>query len=518
MIAEKKNDRLQLILGLVVIVLLAANSLVWYNRLDMTQNKAFTVSKDTLAYIKTIQEPVRVQYYVSQKILTQLPQIQNISDLLEEYARLSNGKVQLELIRVDGNEDELNLKGMGLQSQQFQVVEQNQLTAAMVYSGLKISYLNKRNIVPFVADPGDLEYQLTLGIKKLVEGKTPVLGILNGKDQYDTVSQYTLINRYFGQMFTIRTLSPGELIPLDIDVLLVLGDETLGDEDAKNIDAFIQSGKGTIIGLDRMSVDVGQQLTPRPLAEGKVLPLVRKYGFDIKDSWVMDPSSASMPIQQNQGGITFELQQPYPLWVRSKGALLNKNHPLTASLPELDFLWANPLVLPEDQSDVTVLASSSRKSSLQTSPNADPYMVSAMLQGSQEEQKSYPLAALLEKPLDSKKTDSEGKALKTKLVLLGDSDFVSDMIQVSQSVSNLEFMLNLYEGMAYDSSIMSLRNRVIENAKLDKIEDLQEKNAYVLLIQVLNTVLIPLALIVFALLRLYKRKQRARQSLRGEQE
>jgi ABC-type uncharacterized transport system involved in gliding motility auxiliary subunit len=87
---------------LAVGVIILANTLLTSERLDLTQNKLFTLSQGTVNIIKSLKEPVSLDFYFSRKTLVNFPQLMTyasrVRDLLGEYAALSNGKIKLTVI------------------------------------------------------------------------------------------------------------------------------------------------------------------------------------------------------------------------------------------------------------------------------------------------------------------------------------------------------------------------------------------------------------------------------------
>ncbi|HDZ26225.1 MAG TPA: hypothetical protein ENH65_06900 [Candidatus Aminicenantes bacterium] len=89
----KKNldTILRIVLYLAVVILLnvAANSLVF--RIDLTQNKIYTLSDASKNAVATLQEPLTIKVFFSQNMPAPYNNIeQQVRDLLEEYAHWGN--------------------------------------------------------------------------------------------------------------------------------------------------------------------------------------------------------------------------------------------------------------------------------------------------------------------------------------------------------------------------------------------------------------------------------------------
>ena len=87
---------------LAVALITINNNLFTGVRLDLTENKLFTLSTGTINIISTLEEPISLDFYLSRKTLADFPQLMNyanrVRDLLEEYAAKSGGKIALSII------------------------------------------------------------------------------------------------------------------------------------------------------------------------------------------------------------------------------------------------------------------------------------------------------------------------------------------------------------------------------------------------------------------------------------
>ena len=91
--------------GLAIIFFLAFNALIntafTSSRLDLTQDKLFTLSDGTKKLLSTIDEPIDVRLYYSRRFNEIGPDIARhatrVTELLGEYERLSNGMIRFEV-------------------------------------------------------------------------------------------------------------------------------------------------------------------------------------------------------------------------------------------------------------------------------------------------------------------------------------------------------------------------------------------------------------------------------------
>src|SRR5690606_26382824 len=92
---------LVLIAVLFAAVLIVSNTFLKTARVDLTEEKLFTLSEGSLSVLNQLDEPITLRFYFSERLGREIPSVglyvQRVRDLLEEYANRSNGKVRLEV-------------------------------------------------------------------------------------------------------------------------------------------------------------------------------------------------------------------------------------------------------------------------------------------------------------------------------------------------------------------------------------------------------------------------------------
>ncbi|MFT5426288.1 MAG: ABC-type uncharacterized transport system involved in gliding motility auxiliary subunit, partial [Gammaproteobacteria bacterium] len=107
--------------ALFVAVIILANATLTSWRVDLTENKLFTLSKGTLNILHNLDEPVRLDFYFSQKAIVGYPELMNygtrVRDMLQEYKAHSNGMIQLNIVDPEVfSEEEDQAVANGMQS------------------------------------------------------------------------------------------------------------------------------------------------------------------------------------------------------------------------------------------------------------------------------------------------------------------------------------------------------------------------------------------------------------------
>ena len=255
-------------IGLALIALLAlnvlSNVLFKSSRLDLTENNLFTLSQGTKNILKKLDEPVTLRFYFSEKLTSDLPQINNyakrVRELLEGYAAISGGKLKL---IVDDPEPFSDAEDEAVQAGLQGVPIDAAGTTA--YFGLVGSgSTNEKEVIPFfqMEKEATLEYDLTRLVYKLSNPKKVVVGLLadlpmNGSGPANPMMQMQgstpewMITEQMKQMFDVRVLQKDiKAIPKDVDVLMLVHPKKYSDDLLFAIDQFVLAGGRALVFVD----------------------------------------------------------------------------------------------------------------------------------------------------------------------------------------------------------------------------------------------------------------------------
>ena len=121
---NKISSKLEFNLVIVSIIILflsintLSNQIFSSSRLDLTQNDLFTLNKGTVKILNTIDEPITLKLFFSDKLSRNIAPMreygQRVREIIEEYKNKSNGKIIIERIYpepVTDNEDMAILYG-----------------------------------------------------------------------------------------------------------------------------------------------------------------------------------------------------------------------------------------------------------------------------------------------------------------------------------------------------------------------------------------------------------------------
>ncbi len=164
-------------------------------RLDLTENRQYTLSQTTRDLLGTLQEPLLVRGYFSEKTHPLLaPLVPRIRDMLREYEVAAGGRMQLEIID-PAQHPELEAEAnqtYGIRPQPFRVAGRYETSVINSYFDILIRYgdqhvvLGFQDLIEVNSSPGgsvdvqlrNLEYDLTSSIRKVVYGFQSIESIL----------------------------------------------------------------------------------------------------------------------------------------------------------------------------------------------------------------------------------------------------------------------------------------------------------------------------------------------------
>src|SRR5690242_9773498 len=159
---------------------IAADATFTTTRVDLTENKLYTLSPGTLHTIGTLSEPITVKFFYSKKVGAQYPAINayagRVRDLLGEYTAHSHGRIILQEVDAEPftqAEDQASAAGLtGAPTE----------SGDLLYFGLVgTNTIDGKESIAFFAQDREpyLEYDLTSLIYRLTMPKKPVIGVIS---------------------------------------------------------------------------------------------------------------------------------------------------------------------------------------------------------------------------------------------------------------------------------------------------------------------------------------------------
>lgn len=502
------------------LILLAVNILTAAvkQRVDLTQEKAFTLSDGTRQILRQLDTPVKVRFYCTQSETASPETVflknfaRRVEDLLGEFKQAGGGKIIVE--KLDPQPDSDAEDSARLDNVEGQMLQ----TGERFYLGLSVSMLDAKAALPFLAPNRErlLEYDIARAIAQVGRTEKPVVGIMSALPVFGMPSNpmmmqmgqrgsepWALVNELKADFEVKRVDLTAEKIDDDISVLLVVHPKDIGDPSQFAIDQFLMRGGKLVAFLDATSLvdsrPQGNMPFDMPGGGSNLEKLLSAWGLKFDTSKVVADLNFKMQLlgQRNQ-----PVDAPAFLAVSAQG--INQDDVVTS---DIDQIWL-PLAgafsgTPVEGITQTVLLQSTKESQL-----VDGFMANLSGESVLKEFKSsgtaYPLAVRLigkfktafpeGKPGDA--TDPAGEAkpdaaavLKESatgavVVLVGDADMLYDRFAIREIGSpfgtirmpanaNLNFAQNLVEQLAGDSNLIGVRSRATVTRPFTRVKQMQ---------------------------------------------
>ncbi len=231
-------------------------------RLDLTENRLYTLSQGSRNIAGSLTEPIRLRLYFSQKEGNNQPQFkaygQRVRELLEEYSRYSKGKIRFEVVDPEPDtEAEDAAAAAGLYGMMTP-------TGSRFFFGLVgTNSTDQQEVIPFfdAAKEQFLEYDLTKLVYTLNNPKKKPVGLMSSLNldgmSFDPMQRRAMpeqpwqIVSQMRQFYEVKRIEPtATSIPADIEVLVVVHPKTFSDTAIYAIDQFVMRGGKLIAFVD----------------------------------------------------------------------------------------------------------------------------------------------------------------------------------------------------------------------------------------------------------------------------
>jgi ABC-type uncharacterized transport system involved in gliding motility auxiliary subunit len=505
------------------IILAAAVGARFFLRLDLSRNRMYTLSDTSKTIVAGLPEQVSLTYYVSDKLRSRYPFPAKVEDLLNEYESVSRGKVSAASMDPTKSKRPIAPEQLGIIAQQMQVVEREETTVATVYSGIVIQYLDRSEALPFVADLSTLEYDLSSKIRALVSGSQRTVGILIGDAQKSLQQNFTYLLQDLSAQFKLSEVQKGKEVPGDVSVLFVIGSRDLDAFDMLPVDQFVMRGGRAMFAVDSVDVNLSAGLAATVSPGKSVAAALAGWGVRVKDSLVLDTLNQRMPFRMQQGQY---MVVSYPHWVTVSDRDVAKDNPITSRFAGLDLYW--PCLL-----EIAAVPGVEARAIVKSTPNAwtmegrfetNPALAQMLAQQAPN-RAQYPLVVALsgefsssfaDRPLPTRAGESPPKgplarrSPPTRLLVVADADFASDILQYTQAEYNLAFLSNCAAWLSQEDDLLAIKTRAQVDTRLSRIQDPAQRSAAMRASQAINVVVVPLLVVAAGVARLLLRRRKKR--------
>jgi ABC-type uncharacterized transport system involved in gliding motility auxiliary subunit len=504
-------------------------------RVDLTQDRLYTLSEGTRKILGKLDAPLTINFYRTRDQNDMPTDLRNyadrVDDLLAEYRQASGGKIEIK--KFDPQPDSDAEDSARLDGVEGQVLGAGGLIGMgeKIYLGLSVVSLDQKVAMPFL-DPRRerlLEYDLTRAIAQVLSPEKPNLGVMSGLPVFGQPMNPMMMR--MGQQgqepwifvselkrdFNLREVPmTTEKIDDDLAVLVVVHPSNITEKTQYALDQFVLRGGKLVAFLDPLSVvdsrNAGdmQNMLQRAASGGSSLDrLVKAWGLEFDVSKVLADKNYVTTIRRG------DRPAPEPTWLSLTGDAVNRDEVVTGDIDNLLLPGAGVFSgTPASGLTQTVLLKSSGNSMLvdkmmaqfggdttrDFKPEGKEFTVALRLDG------KFKTAFPEGKPSGDPKADDADKdgagegadpakpadaaaALKesTKdglVILVGDTDLLFDQftVQVQNFFGqrliqpfnqNLTLLQNVVEQLMGDSDLIKVRSRAVRSRPFQVVKSIQ---------------------------------------------
>lgn len=232
-------------------------------RIDLTENKLYTLSDGTKRILQKVEEPINLHFYFSDKATENIPSLRSyanrVRELLEEIEDAADGKINLSIIDpLPFSEEEDRAAQFRLQGVQIAA------SPDTIYMGLAgTNSVGDEEVIPFFQPDKEefLEYDIAKLISTLSQPERQAVGLISGvrmsgdfNPQTQQMQSPWVIFQQAQQLFDVRILgSDIESVDDEIGLLWIVQPKNLPDKTLYAIDQFILAGGKALIFVDPLA-------------------------------------------------------------------------------------------------------------------------------------------------------------------------------------------------------------------------------------------------------------------------
>ncbi len=478
---------------------------LWFSgvRVDLTENKLFTLAAGTREIVQQIDEPINLYFFFSEKAsedLTTLRAYANrVRELLQEYALLAPGKINLQFIDPEPFSDaEDRAAAFGLQG-----VPVNNAGDELYFGLAATNALDDQQVIGFFQPDKEafLEYEISKLIQNLLVQKKPKVGLLStlkvqgdmDMNTFQTTPAWVVIDQ-IDQASELQTITPGaESLPADLDLLVLIQPRGLAESLLSSIDQFALSGGHVLVFVDPLAETDQSQVNPMMGISGAEttidFPLLAGWGVQLRKDVVLGDSQQALTVSGVDGQPVRHLSI---LGLQAQN--FNIEDVTLSSLETINVSTAGILdVLDQRSTQVDVLMASSEYAMpierLRLKMLGDPsellpdfkatgqfYPVAVRITGSASSQYTLPLGGESSVPSPN----------NLNVIVVADTDILSDRLWVQLQdffgqrivtpwANNGDFVTNAVDNLTGSSALISIRSRGRFTRPFDVVQDLRRE-------------------------------------------
>ena len=520
---NRRRAMLRLLLLVLIIVLLNVVLSRVFFRLDLTQEKRYSLSTPTKELLEEQSDIVFVTIYLAGDLTPNMQQLQTATvEMLKQFKAYGHDNIQWEIQNPFDITDEVNLgkfiqelEDRGVYSIPFGSADKEQTSRSFLfpyanvnYKGKDLSLLLLDQVQPLspLYDPTSaislLEYKFSKSIRLLSETKRPDIAFIEGQNELDTleVQDIAISLSELYNMYRID-LPNSDYIDTLYDVVVIAKPRSaFSEEDKYKLDQYLMYG-GRILWLIDPVIAEFDSLRRTGEFTSVDYPLdimdqLIQYGARVNNNIIQDKQCSHIKVPY---GNTF---QDRPWLYNPVITGFNKQHPISANIDAVEAKFVSSI----DTTAVpgirkTILLTTSANSRFLMSPARINYNIvqsQYMPTDEQFNKPNLPVAVLLEGEFPSafstRKPTAKAmerrrlgngpyaeRSIPTKQIVVSDGDMIRNYVDADGKIyplgannieryifGNKDFLMNCIEYLTDNTGLMETRAKEVKLRPIDK--------------------------------------------------
>lgn len=493
-------------------------------RLDLTEQKVYTLSDGTKEILSSLKEPVTLRFFLSRDLTAQSPALKDyartVQELLERYVELSNNVLKLEIIYPEPfSQEEDRAVGFGLHG--VPITQAGNLG----YFGLAgTNTTDDQDVIPFftLQRAQFLEYDVSRLVQNLANPTKKKIGIYSSLPvDADPVKRYRpwQIVEQLRESFQVERVTLEDPIADDIDLLLVIHPRDMDEVDRYYIDQYVMRGGKTMIFVDPYSEEAtrANAMQRQPPDDGSDLKtLFGAWGIEYDKSKILGDRKGAQRVSAGTDALGRPVITDYLAWITLSGDQIVRKDVVTSELEQVNlassgFIGAKegaglafePLLQSGEESmaiDAGKVMKDPKPAQLLKEFKSGGKRLAVAARISGKLQSAFPDGMPKDKMRDEireakiKKGEKVADPLphlkETKdaanLIVVADTDMLADGSWMRTQdffgqrvtvpiANNGDFVTNAVDNMAGSSALIGLRSRGVSERPFDKVEALRKE-------------------------------------------
>ncbi|HLT71532.1 MAG TPA: gliding motility-associated ABC transporter substrate-binding protein GldG [Cyclobacteriaceae bacterium] len=552
--SRKTGDLLQLANALALVVLINLVAAGSFFRIDLTEEKRFTVKPATRDMLASLDDEVYVEVYLEGDLNAGFRRFQkSIRETLEEFRIYSNNKVNYTFVdpttamsQQAQNEFIRALAEKGITATNVVERVDGETSAKLIFPGALVSYggfetgamLLKGNDAQSPEEEINqsiegVEFELANAIYKLFNTDRKRVGLLTGHGELDSLD-IAAFNNALLEQYDVRKVDLSRRSDLDpYNAIIIIKPRTAFSEaDKFKLDQFVMRGGKLIFLLDRSNASMDNVSDENTLAlplDLNLDDLLFRYGVRINHDLVQDRNSSLYPIVTGESGGKPRMQMlEWPFFplinhYADHPVTRNLNATLTRFVSSIDTVKAEgvrkiPLLMTSQYSRVVGTPSNISVQELLTKVTPEEFNAGSRTVGYLLEGRFTSLFRNRFAP-EGMAPDTVGEFSKnTGVVVISDGDIARNEINTrtgqaqplgfdpfsNYTFANQDLLMNIMAYLTDEDGLITVRSKEVKIRPLDRERISSEKVKW----QVINLALPLVAVVLLGIFRAWYRKRK----------